>query len=351
MGKDGFLYFGVGDNSSNGNLLRFDPATERITDLGDFKSALPDSIREVGNYGKFHVGPHQTNDRSVYFASYPREFWRGTQAGRLFRYRESEGIVDLGPTPNNQGVYFMYGDDVHNRLYLANHDSHFAVYDIASGKWEDKGRFTSKPPFIGLTDQLGRLYVYGYDGKGDFVPGPSTISRFDPRSDTLETSKNAPPTLWVGAATQDHVTAWTTSYLSADVISWHFADWPNFNATNHGRIDPRGRAVDSNNLSFTPDKTRLVVAGTIQPKDNWYLGRIHGVWIYETDSGRRYFAAKLNDALTESFGRRAGELSIYWTNADTRDKNGWIYIGIHILSDANSQARLLALRIHSKVRH
>jgi hypothetical protein len=155
----------------------------------------------------------------------------------------------------------------------------------------------------------------------------------------------------VGAATQDHVTAWTTSYLSADVISWHFADWPNFNATNHGRIDPRGRAVDSNNLSFTPDKTRLVVAGTIQPKDNWYLGRIHGVWIYETDSGRRYFAAKLNDALTESFGRRAGELSIYWTNADTRDKNGWIYIGIHILSDANSQARLLALRIHSKVRH
>jgi len=33
MGKDGFLYLGVGDNAKNGNLLRFDPATERITYL------------------------------------------------------------------------------------------------------------------------------------------------------------------------------------------------------------------------------------------------------------------------------------------------------------------------------
>ena len=350
MGKDGFLYFGVGDNAKNGNLLRFDPATERIEDLGDFRSALPARTGAEENYGKFHVGPHQTNDGSVYFASYSRKNWEGKQAGRLFRYRESEGIADLGPTPNNQGVYFMHGDDVHDRLYVANHDSHFAVYDIASGSWEDKGRFTSKPPFIGLTDQLGRLYLYGYDGKGDFVPGPPTITRFDPRSGSLETSKNAPPTLWVGAATPDHVTAFTTSYLDADLYSWNFADWPNFRVTNHGRIDPRGRPVDSNNLSVTPDRTRLVLAGTIESKDNWYLGRIHGVWIYEISSGRRYLAAKLNDALTSSFGTNSGQLPIYWTNADTRDEDGWIYLGIHIISDTHSEARLLALRIHSKVR-
>lgn len=351
MGKDGFLYFGVGDATKNANLFRFDPATERITDLGDFRSALPANARDEGNYGKFHVGPHQTNDGSVYFASYVREYWKGEQGGRLFRYRESEGIVDLGPTPNNRGVYLMHGDEVHNRLYLANHDSHFAVYDIATAKWEDKGRFSSKPPFIGLTDQLGRLYLYGYDGEGDFVAGPSTIARFDPRSNTLETSKNAPPTLWVGAVTPDHVTAYTTSYLYADLFRWQFAEWPNFRATNHGRIDPRGRAIYSNNLSVTPDKTRLVLAGTIESKDNWYLGKIHGVWIYEIQSERRYFAAKLNDALTNSFGTQAGKLRIYWTNADTRDKDGWIYIGIHIVSKADSQARLLALRIRSKVRH
>ena len=101
---------------------------------------------------------------------------------------------------------------------------------------------------------------------------------------------------------------------------------------------------------MTPDKKLLVLAGTVEPKDNRYLGRIHGVWIYEIASGRKYFAAKLNDALTESFGMNAGKFKIYWTNADTRDKDGWIYIGIHIVSDENSQARLLALRVRSKVR-
>jgi hypothetical protein len=350
MGNDGFLYLGVGDNVGNGNLLRFDPATKQIVNLGDFRSALPAAIRDKGNYGKFHVGPHQMKDGSVYFASYAREHWKGEQAGRLFRYRDSEGIVDLGPTPNHEGAYFMHGDDVHNKLYLANHDSHFTIYDVASGTWEDKGRFTSKPPFIGLTDTAGRLYMYGYDGKGDFVPGPATISRFDPGTDALETSKNAPPTLWVGAATPDHVTAWTTSYLDGDLFSWRFADWPNFRATSHGRIDPRGRAVDANDLSFTPDLSRLIVAGTIDSKNNWHLGNLHGVWIYDVGPGRKYLAAKLNRVLTRSFGRRAGNLKIYWTNADTRDENGWIYIGIHIISDVKSEARLLALRVHPKVR-
>lgn len=348
MGKDGSLYLGVGDNTDNGNLLRFDPATERITDLGDFRSAIPARIRDQGNHGKVHVGPHQTNDGSVYVASYPREHWKGGQAGRLFRYRGSEGIVDLGPTPNDQGVYFMHGDDVHNRLYLATRDSHFVIYDISSGKWEDKGRFSSKPPFIGLTDRLGRLYVYGYDGKGEFVPGPSTITRFDPRSGTLETSKNAPPTLWVGAATPDHVTAYTTDFLTADLFSWPFDDWPNFRAVRLGRIDPEGRAIYSNNLSVTPDEARLVLAGTIESERNGDPENIHGVWIYEIESGRRYFTANLSDALTDSFGVPAGALRIYWTNADTRDGDGWIYVGIHIISDENPQARLLALRVHPK---
>jgi hypothetical protein len=348
MGKDGFLYLGIGDNRDNGNLLRFDPATERIVDLGDFRANLPAEARSQGNYGKFHVGPHQTKDGSVYFASYTREWWDGEQAGRLFRYRESEGIVDLGPTPNNQGVYYMHGDDVHDKLYFANHDSHFAVYDIATAAWHDKGQFTTKPPFIGLTDEQNRLYMYGYAGKGFFAAGPATIARYDPRSDTLETSKNAPPTLWVGAVTRDHLTAFTTSYLDADIYSWPFADWPNFRAKHHGRIDPRGRPVDSNSLSLTPDQSRLVLAGSINSKHNWHLGQVHGVWIYEIDSGRRYFSAKLNDALSESFGRNARKLKIYWTNADTRDDNGWIYVGIHIISDTDSQARLLALRVHPK---
>jgi hypothetical protein len=350
MGRDGFLYLGVGDNVSNGSLFRFHPVTEQLTHLGDFRSALPPSIRDRGNHGKFHVAPHQAVDGSVYFASHAREYWKGEQAGRLFRYTDRDGIVDLGPTPDNMGIYYMHGDDEQNKLYMATRASHFAVYDIASRTWKDKGRFSSKPPFIGLTDESGRLYVFSYDGKGDFVPGPATITRYDPRSDSLETSKKAPPTLWVGAVTPDHVTAYTTSYLDGDLFSWRFSDWPSFRVTQHGRIDPRGRPVDSNNMSVTPDTALLVVAGTIESKHNWHLGHVHGVWIYEIKSGRRYLAAKLNDALTESFGTRAGRLRIYWTNAGTRDSDGWIYMGIHTLAGAKSEGRLLALRVHARDR-
>jgi hypothetical protein len=311
---------------------------------------MPAELRDRGNHGKFHVGPHQTADGSVYFASYTREFWDGEQAGRLFRYRESEGIVDLGATPNDQGVYFMHGDDAHRKLYFANHDSHFAVYDIETGTWTDKGPFSTKPPFIGLTDREGRLYTYGYDGTHFWHAGPSTITRYDPRSGTLETSKDAPPTLWVGAVTPDHVTAFTTRYLDASIFSWQFSEWPSFRAKKHGRIDPHGRPVVSYNLSLTPDGTSLVVAGTVEPKHNSYRGYVHGVWLYEIESGRRYYAAKLNDALSESFGRDASGLKLYWTNADTRGSDGWIYIGVHIISATDPHARLLALRVHRKGR-
>ena len=348
MGRDGFLYLGLGDNRSNGNLLRFDPLTERFTDLGDFKTAMPAQARNQGNYGKFHVGPHQTEDGSVYFASYTREYWDGEQSGRLFRWRPSEGIVDLGATPDNQGMYYMHGDDANRKLYFADHNSHFVVYDLATGAWHDKGRFSSKPPFIGLTDEQNRLYMYGYDGQGVFVAGPPTIARYDPRTDSLEVSKNSPPTLWVGALTRDHRTAYTTTYLDATLYRWQFSEWPTFHATDLGRIDPKGRPVDGNSLSLTPDSTRLVLLGSITSKHPWYRGHIHGVWIYDIESGRRDFAAQLNDALTESFGVTSGRLELYWTSADTRDGNGWIYLGIHVVSDTDSEARLVALRVHEK---
>src|SRR5262245_18167208 len=207
MGRDRMLYIGIGDNEDTAHLVRFDPATEVFSDLGNIRDALPAALRNQGNFGKVHTGPHQTVDGRIYSASHTREYWDGAESGRLFRYSETGGLEDLGATPNNQGAYFMHGDDAYGRLYFATHDCHFLIYDLATGRWQDKGRFTSKAPFIGLTDTEGRLYVYGHDGKGNWVPGPATVSRYDPASDTLLTSKNAPPSLWVGAVTPDHRTA------------------------------------------------------------------------------------------------------------------------------------------------
>lgn len=347
FGKDGYLYLGAGDNHEDMRLLRFDTRSAEMEDLGGVLAALPAEVRQQGNFGKFHVGPYQANDGSIYFISYTRERWEGEPAGRLFRYEPGRGIVDLGPTPGNRGAYFMHGDDRFNRLYAALSNSHFVIYDLATGTWQDKGRFSSRPPFIGLTDPEGRLYMYSYDGKGENVPGPSTITRYDPRTDVLETSWDAPPTLWVGAVTPDHDLVYTTGYERGEVYRWRLSDWPDYTTEKLGRIDPGDRAVDSNDLSLKPGTGELVLAGTVVRGAIGFRESIHGVWIYRPGNGRKYFAARLNEALTESYGVDTGKLNLYWTNANTVDEDGWIYIGIHTLpSDQHARARLLALKIH-----
>lgn len=347
MGKDGYLYLGAGDNHEDLRLLRFDTRSNEMEDLGGVLESLAPGVRLQGAMGKFHVGPYQANDGSIYFASYAREYWEGDPAGRLFRYEPGRGIVDLGPTPGNQGAYFMHGDDRLNRLYLALYNSHFVIYDLASGTWRDKGRFSSKPPFTSLTDPEGRLYLYSYGGTGDNVPGPPTITRYDPRSDTLETSRNAPPTLWVGAVTPDHDLAYTTGYKRGEIYRWKLSDWPDYAVEELGRIDPEGRAVSSNDLSLRPGKEELVVAGTIVSPQFGFLGCTHGVWIYDAAAGKKYFAGRLDEAMSESFGVDTRRLELYWTNANTVDDEGWMYVGIHTLpSDDRTRARLLALKIH-----
>jgi hypothetical protein len=81
---------------------------------GNFRDA-PADIFSRGNFGKFHVGPQDVDGTCIRL--YPRA-WDKEPAGRLFRYGAHEGMVDLGPVPNNQGVYFMYGDDRRRKLSL-----------------------------------------------------------------------------------------------------------------------------------------------------------------------------------------------------------------------------------------
>ena len=349
LGKDRMLYIGIGDNRDIAHLLRFDPATEVFSDLGNIREALPASLRHQGNFGKVHTGPHQTADGSIYFATYASQYWDGPQSGRLFRYSDTGGLEDLGATPNNQNTYFMHGDDAFGRLYFTTRNCHFLVYDLVTGRWQDKGRFTSKAPFIGLTDVEGRLYVYGHDGHGDWKPGPATITRYDPASDTLLTSKNAPPSLWVGAVTPDQRTAYTTSYKRAEIFMWRFDEWPNFTAREIGRIDPQGRDVFSNNLSYLPAANSLLLAGTIDAGGSWFRGNIHALWLYEIATGRRCLVARLDETIAESFGTDPRHLLIYWNNANTVGDDGWVYIGIQPLEgDASSEARLVAVRVQRR---
>jgi len=346
MGRDGYLYVGIGNNRDNSYIYCFDTKSETFTSLGNFRDALTDAVFRKGNSGKFHVGPYQDKDGAVWVASHPRERWEGASSGRLFRIDADQGMEDYGPTPGDQGVYFMIGDDRYEKLYLATRNSHFSVYDMASSQWQDKGKFTSKAPFISLWDAAGRLYMFGYDGEGDWSVGPATITRYDPQNDQLLTSRTAPPTLWVGAVTPDGETAYTTTYRYADLYRWRFDEWPKYEAEHLGQIDPRGREVFSNNLSLSTDRKILVLAGTIESPYNPFRGNLHGVWVYELETGRRWQIAELNEVISRSLGINSEQHLIYWTNANTLDRDGWIWIGIHTMpSGSNAVARLIGIKV------
>jgi len=346
VGRDGTLYVGLGNNRDNAYAYRFDQETGGFTDLGNFRDALPDEVFGAGNFGKFHTEPYQAADGTLWAASHPREHADANQSGRLFQI-DTDGVMhDRGSTPDDTGVYFMKGDPRHDQLYLVTHKSHFYVYRLADGTWRDKGAFSSRAPVTGLFDSTGRLYVHGYDGKAEWAVGPPTISRYDPASDVLETSKQAPPTLWVGAVTPDHEVAYTSTYRRADLYRWRFDEWPEFRAEHLGRLDPDGRAVDSNNLSLSQDGRLLVMAGTVEPGRWWFGKHEHGVWVYELATGRREQVARINDLLSRSLGVDSGRKLIYWTNANTVDRAGWIWVGIHTMpSDEGSVARLVGIRV------
>ena len=239
LGRDGHLYVGIGNNRDNSYLYRFNRQTAHFTELGNLRNAVPADAFANGNFGKLHAGPYQDIEGTIWLASLPAESFAGWRSGRLFSVAPATGLVDRGPTPGNQGIYFMTGDDRHRQLYVATTNSHFLVFDLKTLQWRDKGKFTSKPPLSGLFDGSGRLFMYGYDGKGDWEAGPATITRYDPLTDTLETSHNAPPTLWVGAVTPDGKTAYTSTYLKAELYHWRFDQWPDYVAEPFRPIDPR----------------------------------------------------------------------------------------------------------------
>ena len=347
LGRDGHLYVGIGNNRDNSYLYRFDRQTERFTELGNLRNAVPADAFENGNFGKVHAGPYQDMEGTIWVGSLPAEadFLAGRRSGRLFSAASATGLVDRGPTPGNQGVYFMTGDDRRRQLYLATTNSHFLVFDLKTLQWRDKGKFTSKPPLSGLFDRSGRLYMYGYDGKRDWEAGPATINRYDPLTDTLETSHKAPPALWVGAVTPDGEIAYTSTYLDAELYRWQFDQWPDYVAERLGPIDPRRQSIFSNNMSLTSDNSLLVVAGTVEER----RGNEHGIWLRELASGNTMKVAELNEAVSRSMGIRSQQHLLYWSNANTVDADDWIWIGVHTMPpDATSVARLVGVRISKK---
>ena len=89
-----------------------------------------------------------------------------------------------------------------------------------------------------------------------------------------------------------------------------------------------------------------MLAGTVKSSYNPFRGNLHGVWVYELETGRRWQIATLNDVISRSLGINSEQRVIYWTNANTLDREGWIWIGISTMPfDAHATARLIGIRV------
>ncbi|WP_454065004.1 hypothetical protein [Candidatus Nitrospira salsa] len=349
MGQDGNLYVGVGDHRLDSHLYRYDPRTEVITDLGSVKEALKGKPHSQ-DQGKIHVPPYQAKDGAVFFATHFGYTYDST--GHMFKYTEEKGIEDLGAMIEQETYYMMIGDDKREKLYLTTVDkSHFVIRDLKTGKWEDKGVFTHKPPFRGVLDEAGNVYMYSYNGKKIGFKNRMSITRYDVEKGTLDTIGVEKNSLWAGVVTLDKKVAYVQSYMTGHMYSFKFANWPNLKPVDLGLIDPEGRWVYAHNFTATLDNKLLVLAGK-QGSHKKKAGAMHGIWGYEPETRKKYMIADITEILSNSMEKDMSRHEVYWSNNDTKDKDGWIYIGVHSGGDVDqnpkTEIRLMAIRVRAK---
>jgi hypothetical protein len=353
MGRDGNLYVGVGDHFRDCHLYRYDPGTETIRDLGSVKDAVTGTKIVNEDIGKIHVPPYQAPDGSIYFATHTGGSHK-PYGGHLFRYTDETGIEDLGEMLPRATYYALWPDERRGRLYFTTIPQrtpkpacHFVVYDLKTGKWEDKAVFPGKAPHPTiLSDRQGNLYMYTLKGK-------QAISvRYDVEKEKLETG-SVSPCLWSGAVTLDNETGYVLSYRTGELFRMRFKDWPELKYESLGGIDPLGRSVSSHNMAPGLEGGLLVVAGVVREKRS--RTRLHGIWGYEPASGKSHLIADTTDLMSRSTGRDMSRRGAYMSNTMfCVDPEGWIYVGVNGGGDVGlgfeTDVRLMAIRIAPKPR-
>jgi hypothetical protein len=188
VAHDGRVYAGLACHGCDGHMVMYDPATDRVTDLGNLTRLAGEASLRIGPQSKIHAKFGEGTDGRIYF---------GTHAGLWFNYARvgtKEGypgahwmaydpktgkVEDFGIGPRYEGINTGAYDPKFNRIYGLTHPrGHFVYYDVASGKAIDKGRinnFESICRTFGIDDE-GNVY-------GNF--GPGQIYKYDPRTDEI----------------------------------------------------------------------------------------------------------------------------------------------------------------------
>jgi len=188
VAHDGKVYAGLACHGCDGHMVMYDPAADRLTDLGDLTRLAGGSNLHIGPQSKIHAKFGEGTDGQIYF---------GTHAGLWFDYARvgmKEGypgahwmaydpktgkIEDFGIGPRYEGINTGAYDPKFNRIYGLTHPrGHFVYYDVSTRKAVDKGRMNNWESIcrtLGIDDEGN---VYGSFGTGQ-------IYRYDPRTDEI----------------------------------------------------------------------------------------------------------------------------------------------------------------------
>lgn len=203
---DGRFLSAIGDHrgkDGNSYFYEFDPASSRLTQVGDVLSVIEHQEGDWG-YGKVH-GALVRDDCLVYAATYwgtRRDIeYEGTYHGdHLLKWDPSDHQIEsLGVPVERQGIPSLKGFDQGNLVYgeaLQPDDqaATFFVYDVAAGRVS----FTSTDTrHVGFRDVM-----VGGDGAAYFSAGEGEVMVHRPGGDGLEPHPHQLPGDWLRASTE-----------------------------------------------------------------------------------------------------------------------------------------------------
>ncbi len=188
VAHDGKVYAGLACHGCDGHMVMYDPATDRVTDLGNLTRLAGEASLRIGPQSKIHAKFGEGSDGRIYFGTHAGLWFNygrvGTKEGypgaHWMAYDPKTGKVeDFGIGPRYEGINTGAYDPKFNRIYGLTHPrGHFVYYDVASRKSVDKGRinnFESICRTFGIDDEGN---VYGNFGAGQ-------IYKYDPRADEI----------------------------------------------------------------------------------------------------------------------------------------------------------------------
>ncbi|HZT30679.1 MAG TPA: hypothetical protein VFA33_12380 [Bryobacteraceae bacterium] len=206
--SDGKIYYVLSSEKYDvaAQMFSFDPATQKITHLGDLTEACGEKGRKVVSQGKSHVNFVEHNGK-LYFATHigyysiidgmekpgiPPAGYQPYPGGHFLSYDMRTGqFENLVTAPFHQGIITMTMDPQRGRLYAITWPSgYFLRYDLAAKELKNLGLISKQgedgkgPTYRTLCRSL---VVNPEDGSVYFSNGDGDILRYRLDRDAIET--------------------------------------------------------------------------------------------------------------------------------------------------------------------